>query len=473
MKHLLYLFLLVVLLSGCASSDALEQDLQTLFDEAVATGKLHGVALVIAQSDTLLFETHGFSDVEQTHPLTADSPFYLASVSKLFTQVALMRLVQRGELQLDEPIASYRPSLDSTIASILTARHLIEMTGGLPREFHEDVQQSGVFFDPQGYAGPFLDTLTTWTLSSIPGEKAIYSNVSYWVLGAVLEAATHKTIADIFADEIFIPLGLDHAGIGSTDSVATGFLSSHGENAWLLAELDVTRRYTSGGVYASLSDMHAFVNGVWKNEDYLTEASRSYLLSLSSSPEPTVWAGNGAMPGFTNMVYYEQERGILILLLNSIGANPPTPQKTFSVRNALIQRITGVVEEPKQSTIEIISMDSFPISAAMGPPLLALSRAIETASIDSIAQVFSTYGVPGEFDDSGDFFAALATAKAKLSPGFTLDGWQRKENLGLSIWFSNALQNNLLEVALYPSKNDTTLVENIGVRQIGFTLSTP
>lgn len=462
-------------LTACQTAAPSRSALTSTITSAVEAGHLHGAHLLMLGDDTLAFQVSGYTDAARTRPLTAESPLYLASVSKLYTQVLLMRLVDRNLLHLDIAATTYRPALP--LPPHITVRHLVEMTAGLPRERHEDITQSGVEFDEAGFAGPFLDQLQLDPMPQASDTTYAYSNLSYWMLGAVLEAVTAQSFAQLLHTEIAEPFGLQQTGFGVHADVAIGFHPPvDGQSHYRAVSPDAMRRYTSGGVYASLADVHTFVRQVWRDTTYLTPTSRAYLAALSGSSDPEVtWEGNGAMPGFTNMVYYHPGKDFLLLLLNNIGCDPPAPQQAFAVRNALIQQVTGQDLAPQQEIIEVISMERFPHTSAMGRVFDALIPAMEQASAAAITRVFDVYGAPGEFDDSESFFVALATAKQKLSPGFQVDGWQAKNNNGLSVWFSDGpndrgTNSRLLEISLYPSAADTNLVETLGVRQIGMLL---
>lgn len=112
-------------------------------------------------------------------PLDETKKFRIASLTKIFTQLALLRLSDQGLLDLDAPLSDYRPGLGSSWADQVTVRQLLSFRSGLPREWEGDPETSGVSFDAGGLAGPFLDGLAAIGPSVEPGTRTQYSNLGY------------------------------------------------------------------------------------------------------------------------------------------------------------------------------------------------------------------------------------------------------------------------------------------------------
>lgn len=156
-------------------------------------------------------EAFGMADLEAGTPATSRDRFRLASVSKVLTAAAVMRLVERGTVDLDAPISRYRPGLPVAYHEI-TLRQLVSHQAGvrhyIPRDF--DPAAPGGAIDARAYATT-EDKLAIFIhdpLVAAPGEAVHYSTFGFVLIGAVLEAAAGKPFPRILADEVTLPLAL-------------------------------------------------------------------------------------------------------------------------------------------------------------------------------------------------------------------------------------------------------------------------
>jgi D-alanyl-D-alanine carboxypeptidase len=201
----------------CASS-------LTAIDQAVAATLAQGspgMALGVShRGRTLLARGYGLANLEHGAPLTADSPFLLASVTKQFTAAALLLLVQDGRIRLDDPLARFVPELPQ--AANVTIRQLLLQTSGLP-DYAED---------PAGTAAKSvartLPEMIAWIARLEPahhfppGTGWRYSNTNYVLLGAVIERASGSSLADFFRTRLFAPAGLTHTAWDDPRDVVPG-----------------------------------------------------------------------------------------------------------------------------------------------------------------------------------------------------------------------------------------------------------
>lgn len=164
-------------------------------------------------------------------PMTAETPFYIASISKLFTTVVMLRSYESGRLELDAPLSDYLPGeliqglhrikgLDYTDA--ITVRHLMSHTSGLPSYFDERPRRG------QSLAERVMkEPDTTWDIGEVVRiardelrphfppqpvdshrQKARYSDTNFQLLGAIVESVSGLPLYEVFQRELIGPLGL-------------------------------------------------------------------------------------------------------------------------------------------------------------------------------------------------------------------------------------------------------------------------
>jgi CubicO group peptidase (beta-lactamase class C family) len=132
-------------------------------------------------------------------PMREDTIFDVASISKLFTAVVTMQLVERGLLDLDVPVARYIPEFASNGKQAVTLRHLLTHTAGLP---------AGLSLDPYPSIPQRLAAIYEVPARAEPGTSYLYSDLSLIVVGKVLERVTGEPLDQLVRERISQPLGL-------------------------------------------------------------------------------------------------------------------------------------------------------------------------------------------------------------------------------------------------------------------------
>jgi CubicO group peptidase (beta-lactamase class C family) len=214
--------------AGPAVADkALDRALQ----DAVSGGAVPGALLLVSRHGRVEFlGANGYTDAQSKTPLRTDTVFWLASMSKPVTAVAVLMLVEQGKIGLDEPVSRFIPELKTLnvkssggagptqAAREITIRDLLTHTSGII---------SGVADPAMAPIGPD-DTLATWVpklaatpLEHQPGAAWVYSNAAgFDVLSRVVEVASGQPLEQFFKRRIFDPLGMRDTGFGRRPDLA-------------------------------------------------------------------------------------------------------------------------------------------------------------------------------------------------------------------------------------------------------------
>lgn len=168
-----------------------------------------------------------------------DTVFDLASVTKLFTAIAAMQLVEGGLLSLDEPVAQHLPEFANGTRGFVTVRHLLQHTSGLPAE--------RLLWRNHPDAASRLDAALREPLESAPGARRRYSDLGMIALGELVTRCRRHPLDQMVRDRITYPLGMHDTGYGPVDprrAAATEIQTApprglvrgevHDENAWAL-----------------------------------------------------------------------------------------------------------------------------------------------------------------------------------------------------------------------------------------------
>ena len=181
--------------------------LQQVIARLAAQSRVGMAVAVIAKNRVRFVGGFGVRSTSDRVPVTADTLFYTASVSKLVTATAVLQLVERKLLALDGFLTTYLPALPlaDERARAINIRHLLTHTSGLP-----DV-------DDYGWDAPELDdhALERFVYSQArrmllfsPGSDFAYSNLAYSMLGAIVSAVTGQSFEDYVHAHVFAPLGM-------------------------------------------------------------------------------------------------------------------------------------------------------------------------------------------------------------------------------------------------------------------------
>lgn len=172
---------------------------------------LPSLAVAVARKGEIIWEeAWGFADVEKQIPATPRTMYSLASTTKPITATALMILVERGLVDLDQPANLYlgEGKLSGVRPEEATVRRLLRHTAGLPLHWN-------LIFADEAYQRPDMDeTIRRYgVIVAPPGEGFSYSNLGYGILERIIERVSKKTYADFLKAEVFEPLGMTRSAV--------------------------------------------------------------------------------------------------------------------------------------------------------------------------------------------------------------------------------------------------------------------
>ena len=282
----LFVFLALFALSALALSDspaptATPAPLAASLDRYLAArtelGRFSG-AVLVAQGDRVLFRKgYGFADVAARKPYTPETRHAVASITKMFTSMAALKLRDAGKLKLDDSVCAHLAACPDAWKPV-TVQALMRHTSGIPD--YEDPLELGsekylAVMTRDGTSRRLVDEAKTKPLDFPPGTKFRYSNTGYLVLAAVVEAAAGSPFNDFVTKTLLRPAGMARAGLfdGKTvpEGLATGY--THPEIGWarFLAGTPLTDGHLAArprlplsppagdaGLYATVDDLLAW-----------------------------------------------------------------------------------------------------------------------------------------------------------------------------------------------------------------------
>jgi CubicO group peptidase (beta-lactamase class C family) len=322
-RYILPLALLAALAGPLSAADEISARIDALFAKP-AGAKLPGAAVLVLRDGAIVHsKAYGLASVEQGLSITPRTRFRLASVSKSFTALLVLQLVEQGRLRLDDPLEKYVPGVVG--GDVMTIHHLLSHTAGMPdfMSFDEAARL------PREYR---------------PGERLNYSSVGYMALGRVIEKVTGKTYESVLREAILDPLGMRDTGGGwrglAPEGRATGYLFDPATEKVVLADT-TDADLPSGGLYSTAEDMTRWVKGLldgrivspatlekaWTPVALNDGRRGAYGYGFMLIPYRGVReiAHGGDISGFNTYVAIYPTEKLAVIVLSNVGMRPPGP----------------------------------------------------------------------------------------------------------------------------------------------------
>jgi CubicO group peptidase (beta-lactamase class C family) len=347
---------------------------------STAGGRLPGAAVLVVRDGAVIHsKAYGLANVELGLPNTPRTTFRLASVSKSFTALLVLQLVEQGRLRLDDPLEKYAPGVVGGDA--MTIHHLLSHTAGMP-DFMS------------------FEDAAKMPRDAAPGERLNYSNLGYSALGRVIEKVAGKTYEARLREAILDPLGMKDTGCDRRDAVlpgrATGYLFSPAGGVVLAEYSDAGNDFAAGGLYSTAEDMARWVRA-------LVEGRIVSKATLEKAWAPVTLAGGrhgaygygfmlvpyrglreighgGDISGFNSYVALYPTEKLAIVVLSNVGMRPPGPvPEAGAIAHQVVEVLAGDRLGPR-----------WPVAVAVAPEVL--DRYVGTYRIDVPPPVAAVMG---------------------------------------------------------------------------------
>src|ERR1051326_7913882 len=245
---------------------ALDQ-VDSLFRDEFAKYKFVGMTIGVVSGPQLVWtKSYGLADVTTHAAVSQNSTYRVGSITKQFTAIMLLQLVQQGKVHLSDSIEKYYPEFHEIPnpfpgAVPVTLLQLATHTAGLARE--PDDTAAYTTGSIKDWEEILHSALPHVRFQYEPGTRFNYSNIGYAILGAALGRAAGKPYTRYVEDHILKPLGMNHTGFEPSGTLAKGYvLSDTGPDPSAPAsELRSGRGYKvpNGALFSSVPDMARFV----------------------------------------------------------------------------------------------------------------------------------------------------------------------------------------------------------------------
>jgi D-alanyl-D-alanine carboxypeptidase len=262
-----------------SAQNTANQRIEALIDSYTQSDQFQGNVRTSTLNEGVQELSRGFANVSTQQAHTAGSQFYIASITKAFTAVMALQMVEAETLDLDAPIAPFFPELDTEISERTTLRQLLNHTSGLPRDYTEALSGDGPFD-----MNDTIAAINSVGLQSEPGQLVSYSNTGYRLVAHMLESASGLGYEALLQNRIADLIGLEATSLTPRSDVSLGYEST---DTITLSPVDLPsvgdrRLLGAGGLYSTSADLNTFIDALTEDR-LLTTPMRELMLSATEA----------------------------------------------------------------------------------------------------------------------------------------------------------------------------------------------
>jgi CubicO group peptidase (beta-lactamase class C family) len=327
---------LALVLNAALPAVASEGSIESVIDTEMPASGVPGLAYaVVADGEITSAGARGVVRIGDAIEVTPDTPFLAGSISKSFTALAVMQLVEAGEVELDAEVSEYLNGFSGTPVGVATIRELLSHTSGFST-LQGNTSRTDAASGKDALERS-VDGLMGVTPAYPPGERWEYSNTNYQILGRLIEVVTGEEYQAYVTANILVPVGMEDSFIADGEiheSMATG----HRPWFWTKRPLTdtATDRATApqGGIVASANDLARYMQMMMNGEDDVLSAEGKALMMRPASPaspfygfgwfidsgKGSVWH-SGSTPGVETLATMvpAEKKGVVVLVNGGSG----------------------------------------------------------------------------------------------------------------------------------------------------------
>jgi CubicO group peptidase (beta-lactamase class C family) len=338
MSKLIICLLFVLIQTGSvAFSQTREEKIDALLQSYTERNKFSGNVLVAKGGEVFFENSYGLANRTFGIPNFGNTKFRIASLTKQFTAVLIMQLVEAGKLDLHTPITTYLPYYREDTGNIITIHHLLTHTSGLPNYTQRDdffPKISRLSYTHQ----EFVEKFCSDSLLFEPGTQFKYSNTNYYILGAIIEEVTQKSFAEVLQKRILDVVGMKNTGVEKSSSIIKNKANGYNFNLGTYLNADyidiLSAAFSAGAMYSTTGDLLLWNRALLFTDTLLTQESREIMFSpflenygygvgittffhQELDKDMHFIFHQGAINGFRSIMTYIVGDDILIILLNN------------------------------------------------------------------------------------------------------------------------------------------------------------
>lgn len=340
--YLKYLLLVITVLSLNSQSIVSAQNLtkiDSLLQEKYPDNAPGATFLISKNGSVIYKKAFGLANLELNVPMKTNNVFKIGSLTKQFTAISILMLIEKGKLNLDDEITKFIPDYP-TNGNKITIHHLLTHTSGIKNY----TKIKGLKAIAQKDLTPLelINFSKNESIDFVPGEKYKYNNSGYVILGYIIEKVTGQSYADFVEERIFKKLEMTSSQYASQREVIQNRVSGYQKKDSYINRMDfsLTLAYSAGGLMSTVDDLfkwqEAIKNNLLVSKETTEKAFTNYTLNngehtnygygwhIKTINNNQTFEHGGATWGFKSMGVYFPDLDIYVIGLSNCLCNSPT-----------------------------------------------------------------------------------------------------------------------------------------------------
>ncbi|MEZ4589343.1 MAG: serine hydrolase domain-containing protein [Gemmatimonadales bacterium] len=346
--------------TGSGSSSAVIAAVDSIVQAPIRDGKLIGGSVAVVRGDdTLALRRFGYADAELGTPTPPHAVYEIGSVTKQFTGVAIMQLVERGKVDLDADVTTYLPNLPMKGRKV-SVRHLLDHTSGI--KGYTEMPSARPLFHRAVPKDSIVQMFMAEKWDFEPGEEEIYNNSAFFLAGMVIEKASGMSYEDYLEENLFKPAGMHDSHYCSETKIMKGKVKGYDSDSAgpiLRGPISHAWPYAAGSICSSTTDLVAWNNALHRDGKLLGPEAYAEFIRPSTLADGTTLGYSkgiavydrlgkkalhhgGGINGFlSENIYFPEESLSVVVLYNTAG--PASPD---AAAEAIAEAVLGKSEQP-------------------------------------------------------------------------------------------------------------------------------
>jgi CubicO group peptidase (beta-lactamase class C family) len=333
------LCILFTLFFTLSQAQSLESKIDKILRTQFKTNETGVSALVAKDGNVIYRKAFGKADLELDVDMTSKNVFEVGSITKQFTSVAILMLLEEGKLSLDDEITKFIPTYP-TNGKKITIHHLLTHTSGI--KSYTSMQRFGEVMTIDETPLKFIDFFKNEPMDFDPGEKYLYNNSGYFILGYIVEKVSGTSYPKFIQERIFDAIDMKSSYYGSHKKLIKNRASGYQKGAEFsnAQYISLTLPYAAGSIMSNVDDMlkwqTAITSNVFLKKATIDKAFTNYTLingdkinygygwSINEINDvPTIEHG-GAIPGYLSMGVFVPSKKVYVIVFSNCGCQSPT-----------------------------------------------------------------------------------------------------------------------------------------------------
>jgi CubicO group peptidase (beta-lactamase class C family) len=446
-KKPLYLIILLFGLSTIVHAQKFENQFDKMLDEQYPSTEPGITALVAIDGKIVYHKAFGMANLELDVKMQPEMIFEIGSITKQFTAISILMLMEQGKLDLDDDITEFIEDYP-THGYHISIHHLLTHTSGI-KSYTSMESWAPVWrkdFEPK----ELIDFFKNEPMDFAPGTEWRYNNSAYFILGYIIELASGQTYEEFVEDNIFKPLGMRSSLYGSNSEIIKKRAYGYQKNEeYVNAEyLSLTQPYAAGSLMSTVEDLFIWNRAIRSNklvkQESIDLAFTNYELNNGEkinygygwgineiNGSPTIEHSGGIFGYVTNSIYLPNEDVFVAIYSNcdcngpgvvstkmaaiAIGKPYPAEEDLISVDSENLNKLVGVYDFSDASTRIITVADNQLYSQRPG------SNKFKLFPIKKNTFSFENDFATIQFQENGDEIKAVFTNRINKTEGVKTD----------------------------------------------------